>query len=81
MVAWSKGPRLNTSFVCGTIQNKALVEIRGLCCFCRLETQDSVTRALPTIYMEDLASNKLGAVQIHHCLRNIIDLAHMPDRV
>ncbi len=46
----------------GTIQNKAFVEIRGLCCFWGLLNQHSMPRALPTIHMQDFPGDKVGAI-------------------
>ena len=40
-----------------------------------------MTRALPTINVEDFASDELGAVQVHDRVGDVIDLAHVPDRV
>lgn len=40
-----------------------------------------MTRTLPTIDMQDLAGDKVGAVQIDDGLRNIADLTHVPNRM
>ena len=48
---------------------------------CGQSGQVLVTRALPTIHVQNLTSDKVGAVEVHNRLRDVADFAHVADRV
>lgn len=41
----------------------------------------SVPGALPAVHVQNLASHKARVIEIHHRLRDIVDFAHVPNRM